>query len=329
MADVVYAIGDIHGRSDLLSKMEAMLSVLVTRIPANSPLVVTMGDYCDEGPDSKGIYDRLLIPGFANIPRISLPGNHDVWLVRAMTMFRDNTPGWESWLFGASDSGIAATLKSYGIPVPSDFTDHNNQVRVMRALCAKFPARVADMIKAMPPILYEAGIIFVHAGLNPQYTINNQDLEDCIMGAEGFWSGKGDFGAPVCVGHRVLTSPVITPKIFGLDTGAAEYGVLTAGVFVQGKPYQFLAACDKLDWTPVIVDAGDDAYLSVSRLWWREVIKASPHPPYLAFDDKARLEAFVKSTKITSYRHIPIAKHTFFGRKEKHRVLHITSPKIQ
>ncbi len=329
MSDVVYAIGDVHGRLDLLTKMEVMISVLSGRIPANDPLVLTIGDYCDEGPQTKEVYERLASPGFARLPRISLPGNHDVWLVRALTMFRNNTPGWQNWLAGAADSGIAATLKSYSVQVPGDFMNPDSQVRVMRGLSAKFSPGVLDMFQAMPPLLFEAGIIFVHAGLNPEYSINSQDFDDCIMGTTGCWREGANFGAPVCVGHRVMTSPFISDRIFGIDTGAVDYGILTAGVFVSGKPYQFLAVCETaLSWIPVIVDAGDDSYLSMTRLWWREVMKASPEPPYLAFDDPARLKAFVQATRTTSYRHIPIGKHLVFGRRDKHRIMKITSPAV-
>lgn len=329
MSDVVYAIGDVHGRLDLLKKMEMIISVLSVRIPANDPLAITMGDYCDEGPQTKEVYERLAVPGFAGLPRVSLPGNHDVWLVRAITMFRNNTLGWQNWLAGASESGIAATLKSYGIPVPADFMNTQDQIRVMRMLSNRVPSGVLDMIQAMPPLLFEAGIIFVHAGLNPSYSINNQDFDDCIMGTRGFWQGVANYGAPVCVGHRVMSSPFVSGKIFGVDTGAAEYGVLTAAVFVAGALYQFLAVCDDvLSWTPVIVDTGDDGYLTKTRMWWREVMKASPEPPYLAFDDPSRLNAFVQATRIASYRHIPIGKHTVFGRKAKHRILRISSPVV-
>ena len=53
----VYAIGDVHGRLDL---MDALLDAIATdsRETANTQLVF-LGDYVDRGEHSRGVIERL------------------------------------------------------------------------------------------------------------------------------------------------------------------------------------------------------------------------------------------------------------------------------
>lgn len=54
---LTYVIPDIHGRHDLLSEA---LAEIAMRSGGDAGLIVTIGDYVDKGPDSKGVIDRLL-----------------------------------------------------------------------------------------------------------------------------------------------------------------------------------------------------------------------------------------------------------------------------
>jgi serine/threonine protein phosphatase 1 len=72
----VLAIGDIHGCSKALNKLLTAVS------PSPEDLVVTLGDYVDRGPDSRGVLDRL-IEFQATGRLVALRGNHDQMMLEA------------------------------------------------------------------------------------------------------------------------------------------------------------------------------------------------------------------------------------------------------
>jgi serine/threonine protein phosphatase 1 len=98
----ILAIGDIHGS---LTALDTLLKVVA---PQPDDLIVTLGDYVDRGPDSRGVLDRLLAL-HATGRLIPLRGNHDELMLGA----RRGTEG-RMWL----GVGGRATLASYGIAVP-------------------------------------------------------------------------------------------------------------------------------------------------------------------------------------------------------------------
>ncbi|MCI0681540.1 MAG: metallophosphoesterase [Gemmataceae bacterium] len=94
------AIGDIHG---CLTALDLLLEQVQ---PQPDDLIVTLGDYVDRGPDSKGVLDRLL----ALRPRcrmVTLKGNHDLMMLAA----RDDLEHFHDWL----SCGGKQTLESYRV----------------------------------------------------------------------------------------------------------------------------------------------------------------------------------------------------------------------
>ena len=72
----LYVIGDIHGRSDLLDEVIQEIGQDLVDNPPDNAIVVTLGDYVDRGPDSRGVLDRLARNPFP-IPYVALKGNHE------------------------------------------------------------------------------------------------------------------------------------------------------------------------------------------------------------------------------------------------------------
>src|SRR5690349_19279287 len=70
------AIGDIHG---CLLALEALLGLVA---PTPEDLLITLGDYVDRGPDSRGVLDRL-VALFEQGRLIPLRGNHDEMMIDA------------------------------------------------------------------------------------------------------------------------------------------------------------------------------------------------------------------------------------------------------
>lgn len=296
MADLVFAIGDIEGCDHLLEKMERRISSLLPKLKAESPMVVTIGDYVDRGPDSCAVIERLRHGSFADIPLQPIVGNHDIWMTRVIHMFKRNDPSWKNWL----RDDTFQTIKSYGVIVPDNVMSSDAKAHsMMRDFVDSVPDEHIAFIKEVcVPIYHASGMLFVHAGLNPSYTINHQSIDDCVDGVPGFFTSGKNFGAPVCVGHTVRPTPYVNSdrSIVGIDTGAHSFGILTSAIIQAGRGVcQFFAACDSLAITPVIID--DPAVpldiINLFTLWWRDVLKASGAQPYLVFRDKSRLDYFV------------------------------------
>src|SRR5262245_45677899 len=72
----VYAIGDIHGHAGLLARMVDEIAQDMSRRPTANALTVTLGDYVDRGPDSRGVIDMLAGNPFG-MPYVALRGNHE------------------------------------------------------------------------------------------------------------------------------------------------------------------------------------------------------------------------------------------------------------
>src|SRR4051812_11294365 len=104
----VYAIGDVHGRADLICRMVDLISADLEKSPIDQPIAVFLGDYVDRGPDSRGVLAHMST-GMFPTPTVCLRGNHEVMLVG----FVDNPETGASWC----QSGGLETLHSYGLDV--------------------------------------------------------------------------------------------------------------------------------------------------------------------------------------------------------------------
>src|SRR5438128_1190453 len=120
----IYVIGDIHGRSDLLDRMVDHISRDLDANPISDCMTVTLGDYVDRGPDSRGVLDRLVRNPFPT-DFVALKGNHEALL----EMFLDDPAVAEHW----RRLGGLETLHSYGVPV-SNLMMGANYEQAARAL---------------------------------------------------------------------------------------------------------------------------------------------------------------------------------------------------
>ena len=98
------AIGDIHGC------LTALTTLLDYVAPAPDDLLITLGDYVDRGPDSRGVLD-LLIALHARGRLIALRGNHDEMMQEARAGPTANRSMWLA-------CGGLPTLQSYGVAAP-------------------------------------------------------------------------------------------------------------------------------------------------------------------------------------------------------------------
>src|SRR4051794_6971527 len=104
----LYVIGDIHGRADLLDQIAQAIDRDLTDNPAKAATTITLGDYMDRGPDSRGVLDRLARNPFPTA-YVALKGNHEELFE---TFLSDPSVGSDWRRLGGLE-----TLHSYGVSV--------------------------------------------------------------------------------------------------------------------------------------------------------------------------------------------------------------------
>src|SRR6185437_3616830 len=185
----VYAVGDIHGCADQLDRLMDAIEA-DARTWLGPKYLVFLGDYCDRGPDSKGVIDRLLTIG-EGFTRCHLRGNHD----QVILDFLADPRVYRSW----REFGAPATLISYGVEPPR-FDDDNAYISARDRFAAAFPA---SHLRFLQNLQYSARIgdyFFVHAGVKPGTGLEKQAPEDLLWIRDEFLMSKSDFGAVVVHG---------------------------------------------------------------------------------------------------------------------------------
>ncbi len=220
---LVYAVGDIHGRSDLLDGLLAR--IVADAAPALSrgerPLLIFLGDYVDRGADSKGVLDRLTaLLGAPGFEVRALMGNHE----EAMLAFVEDPVGNAGWL----DFGGGATLASYGVAPPIGRANAEDLAALGRALSSALTAEHLSFLRSLELAVVLGGYVFVHAGLRPGVPLDAQSARDLLWIRQEFLSEKKPFEKVVVHGHTPEEMPYDGPTRIGLDTGAYATGVLTA-----------------------------------------------------------------------------------------------------
>ena len=137
---IVYAIGDIHGRLDLLRQLEAKIQHDAADIDADRRLIVCLGDYIDRGDDSFGVIEYLMQAAPPSFERICLIGNHEAYVLRVI----DDSSVAGNWL----DNGGRETLSSYGISAPARI-DYAGASEGLQAGLARQAAGISRGVSAL------------------------------------------------------------------------------------------------------------------------------------------------------------------------------------
>jgi len=226
----LYVIGDIHGRADLLDRMIAAIARDVGRRPVRDPLTVTVGDYIDRGPDSRGVVERLAANPFAT-DFIALKGNHEALL----EAFLDDPGVADHW----RQLGGLETLHSYGIDV-SPLMRGRHYDAASAALREKLPETHAAFFASLPLSLSVGGYFLCHAGVRPGIALTRQREEDLLWIRDEFLDSPADFGKVVVHGHTPREEPEHRRNRINVDTGAFTTGRLTCAV-LEGEDVRFLS----------------------------------------------------------------------------------------
>jgi len=227
----VYAIGDIHGRADLLAGMMRRIDAdRNTAPPVRDTILVFVGDYVDRGPDSAGVIDQLLaLQRDTTIRTHLLKGNHEA-------MLNDFLADDAAFLQWAANGGLA-TLESYGIDVAAMSGDDPEQLR--QATLAAVPDAHLSLLRNLEVTVTIGDYLFVHAGVRPGLPLERQSEHDLIWIREPFLGYDGDLGNFVVHGHTPVPEPEIRANRIDIDTLAWRSGKLTALV-LEGAARRFL-----------------------------------------------------------------------------------------
>ena len=229
--DRIYAIGDIHGRYDLLQMLIARIGEHSASLPpARSLYVVLIGDVVDRGPQSAEVLAMLYGLQRQNSRVIVLLGNHEEAMLQAL----DGDPdALRRWLAVGGD----ATLASFGIaPLRTDDDPRDYMNGARRAI----PRQWLAWLRQLPLSVQSGDYYFVHAGVRPGVALARQVRDDMLWIRGEFLRSEHDFGAVVVHGHSITPDVDVRENRIGIDTGAYRTGVLSA-VYLEGEKRDILA----------------------------------------------------------------------------------------
>ena len=237
----LYAIGDIHGRLDLLAPLVALIR---TEAAAAKTIVVTLGDYIDRGADSRGVVEMLA--DLAQTPGIEahfLRGNHDQILLEFL---EDPTVGpyWRR-------VGGGETLFSYGVEPPGTRKHMERWQAARDAFAASLPERHLRFFQDLNLSFTWGDYFFAHAGALPGTPLEAQTEEHLLWIRKPFLEHEGRFDRIVVHGHTPAAEAYADHRRVGLDTGAYMTGVLSACRF-EGGGRRLIQAVEMPDAPPEI-----------------------------------------------------------------------------
>jgi serine/threonine protein phosphatase 1 len=215
----VYAIGDIHGRLDLLERLMAKIDTDDAARAAAETTLIFLGDLADRGPDSRGVIERLLALEATRPNTVFLAGNHEELMIRV----------WEGERGSAATfnrAGARATLMSYG--VSGDDYDAWDLDDLTAATARVIPEAHIAFLKRFSDWHQRGDYLFVHAGIRPGIHIEDQDVVDLRWIRNDFTKSTQDHDVMVIHGHTITHDVDEQPNRIGIDTGAFQSGILTA-----------------------------------------------------------------------------------------------------
>ena len=230
---IVYCIGDIHGRDDLLREMAERVAADLIKQSFEHSVTVFLGDYIDRGPDSKAVVERLAT-GKWPTSIIALAGNHEDFL----NDFLGDAGILDFW---RSQGGLA-TVHSYEVDVGSAMAGRDF-AEVQGAFTARFPEHHRDFLKALKVSTSIGDYFFCHAGVRPGVALDRQFRDDLLTIREPFLSSEAEHGKLVVHGHTPAVTPEIRPNRMGIDTAAYATGRLTCLVLEKDERH-FLSAAN-------------------------------------------------------------------------------------
>jgi serine/threonine protein phosphatase 1 len=220
---LLYAIGDIHGRYDLLVRLLDVIEedIAQTKNVSHPPIIVFLGDYIDRGAFSRDVVDCIVaLQRRKDIEVQVLKGNHE----QALLLFLDDAEIGAAWLV----HGAAPTLSSYGVSLPGLRPDRLELEKIRNDLIMALGQEHLLFYKELKLYFAQDDYAFVHAGIRWGAPVDRQAEEDLLWIRQGFLDSEAREAHVVVHGHTPSETVYIGPNRIGVDTGAYATGVLSA-----------------------------------------------------------------------------------------------------
>ena len=238
----VYAVGDIHGRADLLNRLvDTILEDIARGGFEGRPILIFLGDYIDRGFQSKDVIDILLGEKMSRFETYFLKGNHEAAMLQFL---RDPSIG-PRW----SEFGGAETLVSYGVRPPRMRTSMDEWALASQQLNDVLPPEHLRFLTGLDISVRVGDYVFVHAGVRPGVPLDQQTEYDMLWIRDEFLSDGRALGAVVVHGHTPASKPHRDSRRVGIDTGAYLSGKLTAARF-EHDAVEFISTGPRVDVAP-------------------------------------------------------------------------------
>lgn len=215
----VYAVGDIHGRDDLLAALLEQIARDEADRPPLPRLLILLGDLVDRGPASRQVVDRAMTLARSGENIRFLKGNHEEVFIAAAR----GEP--QSARFLRRIGGIE-TLASYGL-APDEAAAMTDEA-LAQWMLTHIPRDQVDFLDDFEDRLTVGDYLFVHAGVRPRVKLDAQVPTDLRWIRGDFLSHRRPFGKMIVHGHNISEAVDVQPNRIGIDTGAYRSGRLTA-----------------------------------------------------------------------------------------------------
>jgi serine/threonine protein phosphatase 1 len=227
----VYAIGDVHGRNDLLHELLKKIEADDLARGRKETLIIFLGDLMDRGPDSAGVIETAMALRKAGRNVRFLMGNHEEVFVRAC---RKNDVKVTRFFIRI---GGEATVLSYPITRSEYITLDMEQLS--ERLGTLVPESHLEFIEGFEDQIVIGDYVFVHAGIRPGVALADQKPSDLRWIREDFVEQRGDLEKVVVYGHTIYDDVEERGSRIGIDTGAYASDKLTA-IALQGGERWYL-----------------------------------------------------------------------------------------
>ena len=227
---LIYAVGDIHGRYDLMkSALAGILQDSAEAARGRTPVLIFLGDYVDRGPESAKVLQALVwLQRRGAFALRLLKGNHE----QGLLAFLEDPEAGGAWL----GYGGAETLAAYGVAPPPLGAGVEALGRARDALLDNMPASHLQLLGELELMAVIGDYAFVHAGVRPDRPLESQSERELLWIREGFVDAPGPFERVIVHGHTWLgEQPQVLEHRIGLDTGAYATGVLTVARLDEGS----------------------------------------------------------------------------------------------
>lgn len=233
----VYAVGDVHGRLDLLQILLRQIEDDAIATAAGNTFLILLGDYVDRGPQSREVIELLASYRPPLMRVYCLKGNHE----QALTRFLDDPVGGEAWAV----NGGRETMLSYGvIPPPAGLPEAEAASAWEAArleLGEALPPSHRAFLQALQLWVTIGDYLFVHAGVRPGAPLDQQSEHDLLWIRKDFLEARKASDKVIVHGHTPENEPFLGRWRIGIDTGAYATGLLSA-VRLEGTEQIILQA---------------------------------------------------------------------------------------